>query len=409
MQLLPSLDPATLMIVVVAVMLAISGVMIFIGLTQRVYRGYWWWTASQALSALGAALHLARESHPQLAPLSVALLLQWPIVWLWGTRRFYARSTFVTPAATDALVLLVAYVIWLAGWAAHWGVGVRMTMFALAIWAIHLYVCWVIHRIREWRASASLQAMTVFMLIMAAVQLPRLISGVLLWGQRDVPESLVLMPWVNLMMLCGAVFMLYLCLLMTHERTERGLRDTQRQLRMLADFDMLTQVPNRRHFYDLAEQALKRSRPGSASVMLFDIDFFKLVNDTHGHAAGDIALRDVAHATRLVLRTHDVVGRIGGDEFVALLPDTSLPDALQVADRIMRHVESTRLASEGVPLSLSFGVVQALPGESLSDALQRADQALYEAKRQGRRCAVSAEHDDLAGTVFTHTQPLGLT
>ncbi|WP_374591977.1 GGDEF domain-containing protein [Aquabacterium sp.] len=408
MHAFPSLDQPTLMVVIVTVMAAISGVMTFIGQTQRVYRGYWLWTASQWLYAAGVALQLLRDDYPPVAPISTALMLQWPILWLWGTRRFYARSTFPAPMALDALMLAGAYMLWLMAWTSPYGAPARMAAFSIAACALHGYVFWSIYRIREWRVSASLQGLSIFMLVTAAVQVPRVVASIVHWGDATVTSQDVMLPWVNLLMLCGAVFMVYLCVLLTYERTERGLRDTQRQLRVLADIDMLTQVPNRRHFYDLAEQVLKNSPPASASVMLFDIDFFKLVNDTHGHAAGDLALRDVAHAARLMLRSRDVVGRIGGDEFVSLLPETSLHDAMQVADRIMRHVDAVRRESGAVPLSLSFGVVQTLPGESLTDALHRADLALYEAKRQGRHRAVAAEHED-GHPVFTHSQPLSLT
>jgi diguanylate cyclase (GGDEF)-like protein len=408
MQSTPLLDLPTLMIVIVTVMAALAGVMTFIGRTQRVYRGYWLWTTSQWLNAAGVALLLLRDNVPQVMPISTALMLQWPILWLWGTRRFYARSTFPTPPALDVLLLIGGYMLWLAAWSSPYGLPARMVAFSVASGVLHGYAFWCVYRIREWRVSASLQGLSIFMLVTAAAQVPRIATGIAHWGEAGVSTADLMMPWVNLLMLCGAIFMLYLCVLMTYERTERGLRDTQRQLRVLADIDMLTQVPNRRHFYDLAEQALKASPPASASVMLFDIDFFKLVNDTHGHATGDVALRDVAHAARLMLRTRDVVGRIGGDEFVSLLPETSLHDALQVADRIMRHVDAIRRESGAVPLSLSFGVVQTMPGESLNEALQRADLALYEAKRQGRHRAVGAEHED-GHAIFTHSRPLSLT
>jgi diguanylate cyclase len=141
-------------------------------------------------------------------------------------------------------------------------------------------------------------------------------------------------------------------------------------------------------------------------LMLFDIDHFKRINDTHGHAAGDDALRTVARCARETLRTRDVLGRIGGDEFMLLLPGASVDHALQIADRITRRLDAqgeiTRL-----PLSLSFGVVQVEIGETIESARRRADAALYEAKRQGRRRAVPAE---LRGrdTVFGESRPLGL-
>jgi len=141
---------------------------------------------------------------------------------------------------------------------------------------------------------------------------------------------------------------------------------------------------------------------------LFDIDHFKQVNDQFGHAAGDEALKLVAGSARKMLRSRDLLGRIGGDEFITLLPETSVNDALHVADRMVRHVDSERRALQQAPLSLSFGVVQVMPGESLPEATHRADQALYEAKRQGRSRAVAAE-DDAGEAVFTTTRPFGLS
>jgi diguanylate cyclase (GGDEF)-like protein len=208
-------------------------------------------------------------------------------------------------------------------------------------------------------------------------------------------------------LVAAVMFSVYMCLLLTYERTEQDLRESHRQLRILADFDMLTQVPNRRHFNEMATQTLRLSPPGSSSLMIFNIDHFKQVNDESGHAGGDEALKLVAGSARKMLRSRDMVGRLGGDEFVALLPDTSINDALHVADRMVRHVDKERTALQQRPLSLSFGVVQILPGEALPEATQRADQALQEAKRQGRGRAVSA--DAGAGeAAFSPARVLGL-
>ena len=224
-----------------------------------------------------------------------------------------------------------------------------------------------------------------------------------------IEESISPFSWPALMIAPSMLAMLFtvcLCLALTHERTERDLRETQRQLRVLADIDMLTQVPNRRHFEELAGAALGGGHGGRAVLMLFDIDHFKRINDTHGHAAGDEALRVVARCAREALRTRDVLGRFGGDEFMLLLPAASVDDALQVAERITRRIDGH--AGAGLALSLSFGVVDIdmAGGESLEAARIRADLALYEAKRQGRRRAVPASQRG-PQTVFGDSRAFG--
>jgi len=202
--------------------------------------------------------------------------------------------------------------------------------------------------------------------------------------------------------------MVYLSLLLNYERTERNLRAMHRKLRYLADMDALTRVPNRRHFHELAAQALAASQAGSSTVMMFDIDHFKHINDLLGHANGDEALRQVAHCLRDVLREQDVAGRLGGDEFAVLLPQTSVNDAMAAASRIVARLIDRQIAPQSAPLSLSFGVVQMKAEESLTEALHRADQALYEAKRQGRsRAVVASGAQDQP--VFGESRQLGLT
>jgi diguanylate cyclase (GGDEF)-like protein len=171
--------------------------------------------------------------------------------------------------------------------------------------------------------------------------------------------------------------------------------------------DTLTRVPNRRHFHELAARALQSIEPAQAAVMMFDIDHFKQINDLLGHAVGDEALRQVGRCTRDTLREVDVAGRLGGDEFAVLLPATSVGDAMAVAARIVGKLEHRQVAPRVAPLSLSFGVVQMFPDETIAEALHRADQALYEAKRQGRSCAVAASGDEVQ-PVFGESRRLGL-
>jgi diguanylate cyclase len=205
----------------------------------------------------------------------------------------------------------------------------------------------------------------------------------------------------------GLLVMALVVITLAGERTERQLRESRRRLRTLANMDALTQVPNRRHFHELASRALQQDPQGSAVLLIFDVDHFKHINDTLGHAMGDRALCLVSAGLIEHLRAPDVAGRHGGDEFVLLLRRASTTAAMGVAARIVTAIQR-RASAEDLPrLSLSFGMVQVTAGEGVDDAMRRADQALYEAKRQGRSRAVAARGNE-AAPVFAESQRLGL-
>ncbi len=152
--------------------------------------------------------------------------------------------------------------------------------------------------------------------------------------------------------------------------------------------DVLTGLPNRRAFYDRATRELERaSRYGRpVSLIMLDIDRFKAVNDTHGHAAGDEVLRHLADILRRDKRGNDLVGRLGGEEFSLLLPEASPDEALNLAERIRAAIAASPAVHNGqsIAYSASFGVARQQPGDSLENILHRADQALYAAKEAGR-------------------------
>jgi diguanylate cyclase (GGDEF)-like protein len=167
----------------------------------------------------------------------------------------------------------------------------------------------------------------------------------------------------------------------------RFVRDARR-MRVMAMTDELTRLPNRRHLLAAAEEELRRSAAGAEpfSLLALDIDHFKRINDTYGHAAGDLVLQRVAHACRTALRPADRVGRTGGEEFMVLLPATSRAEALQVAERLRAAVESldcSDIAPE-LRVTISIGVADWQPSETLERIAARADAVLYRAKEQGR-------------------------
>ncbi len=155
----------------------------------------------------------------------------------------------------------------------------------------------------------------------------------------------------------------------------------------MARRDSLTGLDNRRVFEErvgpLLESAKRHNHPVTLACM--DLDRFKQLNDTHGHAAGDRALREVAQAIQRTIRGSDLFVRMGGDEFVLVLPNTSLPAAQFLAERLCRAVDHLDIrTSASARLGVSIGLVQWEKGMTKEEWLQRADEALYEAKSTGR-------------------------
>jgi len=158
------------------------------------------------------------------------------------------------------------------------------------------------------------------------------------------------------------------------------------RLRNEAAYDALTGLLSRRHFFEASDRQILLARRTNVpcTAVLLDIDHFKTVNDTHGHAAGDLVLQKLGDLMRKTLRRSDLIGRIGGEEFALFLPGTNMRTALIVAEQIRRVVEHERSALMPA-FTVSLGVTElTLTDLGLPDLLGRADKALYHAKNNGR-------------------------
>lgn len=176
----------------------------------------------------------------------------------------------------------------------------------------------------------------------------------------------------------------------------RGMEVTNENLEHLTKTDALTGCASRRHFQDRLKAELGRARRYSreCSLVAIDMDLFKSINDRHGHAGGDQALRHVSRVIRQELRSADEVGRLGGEEFALLLPETALASATALAERIREAIEIAPVQFEDVQMAVtaSFGVASWKSPDESSDALmRRADKALYAAKSGGRNRVAATE------------------
>ncbi len=246
---------------------------------------------------------------------------------------------------------------------------------ALSVWIPLVYVLGFL----VFKTSHALLSSLIFLGLM-------LIPGVLYvlrieYGPETLREIVVLAQ----LYLVGGIYivlLLMISLLREHYMRSRALAENMTQL---ASMDFLTQSYNRRHLQTTLDRALDRARRygRNVSLIMFDLDHFKDVNDQYGHAAGDQALRDVSEIVRQCVRLSDEFGRWGGEEFLIITFETDLEQAQRLAERLRSAFVKHRFDSAGV-ITASFGVAMYQKDESVDQLVKRSDQALYAAKTNGR-------------------------
>jgi diguanylate cyclase (GGDEF)-like protein len=199
--------------------------------------------------------------------------------------------------------------------------------------------------------------------------------------------------------LTGLAFIKFYALSRSLQSEILARRALEEELRELAVTDPGTELMNRRGLFHAIEQALALGT-SPLSLLVIDLDHFKKVNDTYGHACGDRVLREFAGVCREIARPGDAVGRLGGEEFAIVLPGTGLYEARRIAERIRETVERrvTWLPKGGaISVTVSLGLALHRQGEALDALMSRADGAMYEAKCLGRnRVVVAADFDQTA-------------
>lgn len=177
--------------------------------------------------------------------------------------------------------------------------------------------------------------------------------------------------------------------MLARTKTHIDLKKAKEQLVLMATTDVLTGLTNRRFFMERLSIEFERVQRYESlyTILMIDLDFFKRVNDTFGHMAGDTVLKKISEILQNGLRCTDLIGRIGGEEFAVILPETELPQSLQIAERLRKSVDQLPVEVDGdkIRITISLGASQSnIADTEMDDALIRADSALYSAKKAGR-------------------------
>ena len=387
-----NLDFGTLSVVTVFITALLGALLAFAGLQNSNIRAPMWWGAAQIIGAIGLGLATSRGAVPDFVSSGIAnalLLLAYGLTWA-GARIFDGRK--VLP-----LVVVFAPVVWL--FACHIPVFEHDINLRVVVVSAMMAMLVVATAEEFWRGRdeplMSRWPTVVVLLAYAGVLLARIPATYFSPHLDDnsplTGASFTLIAFGTLLF---SVVMSFLLLNMTKERTEL-------QHKINAMVDPLSGIANRRAFLDGATQlcAQQSLQHEPLAMLLFDLDRFKDINDRLGHAVGDRVLQAFARTTTATLGGDILFGRIGGEEFAALLPVGDLGEAYAIADRVRRNFAgiASRFTSGGLVPTVSVGVALCADAKSNVDMLlEVADRALYRAKANGRdRVEATTPRDEL--------------
>lgn len=333
------------------------------------------WSAGQAIIFLSTLLFGTRGMLPELITVVAAnLLLITGVTLLYlGSKRF-----FCVPAQPQRWTAAIATVTTVTAWFTFAQPNYNARLLAIA--GFMAFVCGAHALLVARRGGGSFSAR--FVLVVLVVEVLVLVLRAVSALSGESADLLAASPIQTIYIAAYTVAMLMLSVGLVLLAADR-LRD---ELEHIASHDPLTGVLNRRAILDACGQELERGRRKDriSSLLMLDLDHFKAINDSYGHQAGDRLLVDFVARVAAQLRRPDHFSRFGGEEFVALLPETTLDEAMLVAERIRAEIAR----GTGQPgCTVSIGVAATVPGEGGIDTLLgRADEALYRAKAAGRNC-----------------------
>lgn len=386
------LDIKTLHFAVVLVTILMSAIMVFVWRLQKTYQGTQYWVLSNVACSAGFLLLSVRGLMPAFVGAIFAGILSFGTLALAleGTRRFLelrpktGRTLGIFGAYAAALILFT--------YAVPDQVARMIASSAVATCLSFLTFKALSEKAAE-RQSGVYRAVGYTFLLFAVLMSARMAAALMLTNFATVKAPEWLQIASGIMFLGFATLWSFSYIVLNSERLNEELRAKEAELIERATTDYLTGVANKRSFFEFASAEIKRSRRYDipATVVLLDLDYFKKINDTHGHAVGDTVLREVGALLKTMTRQHDRVARLGGEEFGLFLTHTDAKSGSAVAENLRIAIRDLRLRHTGIELNVtsSFGVAELRRNDSLEAAMDRADANLYKAKNLGRNCVVS--------------------
>lgn len=385
------LDVPTLFIVSIFVTTILGLFLLFAWVQDRSIRALAWWGAAYLLGGIGVGIYTMQDSESSALSIVIGnalLFVACGVIWS-GARLFHGREVRPFGMFAGAVAWLTALTI--PGFAAS--ANGRIVLSSLAISAYTILTARELWGGRRERLLSHWPAIAVLVLQGAVFLLP---IPIILLAPSEESLADFANGWFGIFALetlLYAIATAFIVLTMAKERSERIHRTA-------ATIDPLTEIFNRRALMDAAQRVLSRipwdKEP--AAVLMFDLDHFKKINDRFGHAVGDRALQTFARTAAVKLRATDIVGRLGGEEFAAILPATNLASAAVAAERVRAAFEEAAFEIDGVPVGGTVSIGAAAtddPECGIDKLLALADKALYAAKSSGRnRVVLSGSEED---------------
>lgn len=382
------LDTRTIVIMLIGVCIIQSIAMNLIILKRKTYPGFGWWTAGITTFGVSFILFPMRNIIPDIFSIVLAnvLFVLATLFFLEGSRLFRSKEI----KKLFIVLTVVAYTIFQSYFTfVDNEPNIRIivisfllgTIFGLTALELFLKVPPSL-RFFYWITGTLFTVFSVFMFVRGVFTLLNPPSGDLL--APGIVHSLIFIMAMFLGIGWAIMF-----IVLNAEKLENELESTQLQFQKMATTDFLTGIANSRLFRELGEHEIQRTRrhKSSLAVLMIDLDYFKKVNDAYGHAVGDKVLVAFTDICKKNLRDFDIFGRLGGEEFAILLPQTETNNAKMLAERLCSIVAQSDVEAEDkiLHITVSIGVSVLLSEEdNLDTMLRRADDAMYDAKRKGR-------------------------
>lgn len=382
------LDLRTLSIILTLISAILGVLLILIWRTNKTYPGFGFWLVSNLPITAGLLLLSLRGVAPDLVTTIIAndLTFAGILISTYGNRKFLGladgKEFIIALFALYASAL--QYLRYLNAPASYWII--TISLFSVINGGLVTFDFG-----RAWlkEKNSTYKLVSVIYLLYSCLTLLRAIFTYLFSNIRELYTPDWIQSLSFMMFIVFAVSWTFIYMILNNERLQQELKATKAEFERLATTDFLTGTNNNRRFYELGNVEINRARRfrHSMTLIMFDIDHFKRINDTYGHDAGDRVLIAVADICNFNLREQDILGRLGGEEFGVILPYTKIDVGKTIAERLRRAFAETDivLPSETIKVTASFGLTELCKEDTqLKDLLNRADAALYEAKQSGR-------------------------